>query len=604
MPLITWNLTLTVRGPFLTKSATPGDYGVDAVLARDKKQENFYIPGTSLVGVLRKAWEELFCDDFINDWLGQNQHSDSPKGSVLPKPKRLYIGDLAIIPKKEVANRKTTYRIRIDEERGSVIEGAYLVIETPFAPGELVQFQGQVRFLANDEEDTHKFIRCLQIGLNWISQLGAYGTVGFGELVEVKLENQVENPLCHTSTVSIDGEKINWGYDLVIRPQSPFCITENHLAGDKLFKSRDVIPGNVIKGTLANFWKRLLGCSGETKINEKLDSTRPELGRYFDDLRITHAFPGKDRVRPVQYSLSWVKVGDSFCDVASYEMTDWIANHAMAPAFAVDWKGKDYAKVKQCFGWPEVERELRIRTAVDAETRRTKDEQLFAYEMVVPTKEKVEEWYAHLDLSAVPELDRAKVVEQLHSLIAEGLVGLGKTKAYARLQLLNAGNIRSHCPSYLQGPEWIVTLQTPALLCSPEGLTDADGDRPAALLKAYRDTFASLSKGSLVLQRFFATQSLAGGKYLWKRFKYSDSYEPLLLTNAGSVFVLHPQTGKEKEAQQCIENWFNTGLPVTKWVVDQYSLGEKPASYWQKCPYIPQHGFGEIAVNVGMSSAG
>lgn len=597
MFLITWDLTLTVRGPFLTKSSTPGDYGVDAVLARDKR-EQFYIPGTSLVGVLRKAWgelSELLGDDFklsIDDWLGKDL--DSKENNPLPRPKRLYIGDL-IGPKKEF---KTSYRIRIDEERGSVKEGAYLVTKTPFAPGEEIDFKGQVRFLARDDKERDGFYRHLQMGLKWISQLGAYCTVGFGELVEVKLENQVENPLCHTSTVSIDGGKINWRYDLVIRPQSPFCITENHLAGDKLFKSREVIPGNVIKGTLANFWKRLLGCSGETKINDELDSTRRELGHYFDDIRITHAFPGKDRVRPVQYPLSLVKVGDSFCDVARYEVTDWIASHATAPAFAVDWKNKDYTEVKKLFGWPSVERELRIRTAVDAKTRRTEDEKLFTYEMVVSTQEKVEEWYAHLDLSAVPELDRAKVVEQLHSLIAEGLVGLGKTKAYTQLQLLNSGNIRSHCPSYLQGPEWIVTLQTPALLCSPEGLTDADGNRPAALLKAYRDTFASLSKGSLVLQRFFAKQSLAGGYYLWKRFQYIPNYEPWLLTEAGSVFVLCPQVGKEKEARQCIEKWFNTGLPIPEWAVAKYQLGEKPASYWEKCPFIPQHGFGEIVVNL------
>jgi hypothetical protein len=592
MPLITLDLTLTLSGPFLTQSSTPRDYGVDAVLARDNL-ERFYIPGTSLVGVLRKAWKELFGDDFINDWLGQEQHSDSPKGSVLPRPKRLYIGDLALMTIKKEANRKTTYRIRIDEERGSVAEGAYLVVETPFAPGELVQFQGQVRFLANDAEDTNKVIRCLHVGLNWISQLGAYCTVGFGELVKVTLkpaeEKKDEKFLALSSCCK---------YDLVIRPQSPFCIAERHLAGNKLFKSSEVIPGNVIKGTLANFWKRLLGRPGETKINEEFDSTRRELGRYFDDLRITHAFPGKNKVRPVQYPLSWVKVGDSFCDVALSEMTNWIASHTSAPAFAVDWKGKDYSEVNKLFGWPSLTKELRIRTAINAETRRSSDEQLFAYEMVVPTGGM--EWYARLEMSAVPESDRGKVVEQLRSLIAGGVVGLGKTKAYAQLELLDSESIRSHCPSQMETRNelWVVTLQTPALLCSPENLTDSNSDRQAALFTAYCDTFTLLSKASLVLQRFFAKQSLAGGYYLWKRFQYIPNYEPWLLTDAGSVFVLCPRVGKEKEAQRCVEKWFNTGLPVPSWAVDKYQLGEKPASYWKKCPFIPQHGFGEIAVNV------
>ncbi len=596
MPLMTWNLTLTVRGPFLTQSSTPGDYGVDARLARDKL-ERFYIPGTSLVGVLRKAWgelSELLGDDFkghVNDWLGQESGSeDNPALAFLPQSKRLYFSDLTC-PKRE--SSKTSYRIRIDEERGSVNEGAYLVIETPFAPGEEIDFRGQVYLLARENEEVTEITRYLQIGLHWITQLGAYGTVGFGELVEVKLEppadkNQKEEKILPLPSC--------WKYDLVIRPQAPFCIAENHLAGNKLFKSRDVIPGNVIKGTLANFWKQLLGCPRETEINDKLDSNRCELGRYFDDIRVTHAFPGQGKVRPVQYPLSWVKVGDSFCDVAAYEMTDWIASHATAPAFAVDWKGKDFAKVKRHFGWPAVTRELRIRTAVNAETRRSSDEQLFAYEMVVPTGGM--EWYAHLDLSAIPQSDRAKVVAQLRSLVAGGVVGLGKTKAYAELELLDLGSIRSHCPSRWQGPTWVVTLQTPALLCSPEGLTDSNSDRPAALLKAYSDTFASLSEESLVLQRFFAKQSLAGGEYLWKRFQYSQPYEPWLLTDAGSVFVLCPQVGKEEAAHEVMEKWFNTGLPIPEWAVKRYQLGEKSADYWEKCPFIPQHGFGEIAVNV------
>jgi hypothetical protein len=119
-----------------------------------------------------------------------------------------------------------------------------------------------------------------------------------------------------------------------------------------------------------------------------------------------------------------------------------------------------------------------------------------------------------------------------------------------------------------------------------------------AILKAYSDIFTSLSEGNIVLQRFFAKQSLAGGYYLWKRFQYPRPYEPWLLTDADSVFVLCPQVGKEKVAQQYIEKWFNTGLPVPKWAVNKYQLGEEAASYWERCPFIPQHGFGEIAVNV------
>jgi hypothetical protein len=44
--------------------------------------------------------------------------------------------------------------------------------------------------------------------------------------------------------------------------------------------------------------------------------------------------------------------------------------------FAIDWKNG--GSVQAEFGWAELQRELRVRTAIDRERRRAKDDQLFA----------------------------------------------------------------------------------------------------------------------------------------------------------------------------------------------------------------------------------
>jgi len=55
---------------------------------------------------------------------------------------------------------------------------------------------------------------------------------------------------------------------------------------------------------------------------------------------------------------------------------------AAPPEFQPDWK--DWTTVNTDFGWPKVRKELRVRTAIDANARRAKTGNLFAYETVVP----------------------------------------------------------------------------------------------------------------------------------------------------------------------------------------------------------------------------
>lgn len=584
-------ISLTVRGPFLTQTSTPLDYGIDTALARNKDKTP-YLPGTLLTGKLREAWLELIdlgveqCQPDIISWLGEKSDpsQDTLESTVLPKPKRLYINDLVLTQTEE--KKEVNYRIRLDSKRGSVEKGAYLVTERPFAPGDEITFQGTARFLARNETEANELTRQLEIGLKWLSQLGADRTVGFGELIGVNIEPD----LAVNSAEPTEPLPASDTYDITIRPESPFCISEHHIAGNNLFNSSNVIPGGVIIGTLANIWKSLLGHKNTISVDSQLDSERQELSDYFDDIRVTHAFPGYDPIRPTQPPLSLVKADDLY-DVALCDGAGLIND--LAPAFAVDWKGNDYAEVDKLFGKPAVKREVRVRTKINYQKRRSEDEQLFAYEMAVPTDDIT--WTARLELSAVPAEKRPQLVKQLQSLIAPGLVGLGKTKAYAQIELLPPNSILPCQASNLESRDgvWILTLQTPALLCDPDVLT-ATGQ---TLHQAYASVFAELSENSLELVRFFATQSLAGGFYLWKRFQTDQPYQPYLLTNEGSVFVLQP-TQEKAAAKSFIEKWSKTGLPVPDWANKKYQRAGKAGNHWSNCPYIPQNGYGEIAVNL------
>ncbi|MFZ4987298.1 MAG: hypothetical protein ACOYLF_17735, partial [Blastocatellia bacterium] len=119
---------------------------------------------------------------------------------------------------------------------------------------------------------------------------------------------------------------------------------------------------------------------------------------------------------------------------------------------------------------------------------------------------------------------------------------------------------------------------------------------PKDLYQLYHEIWSQLSDGSLHLCHFFASQSLAGGFYLHRRFRETQpKYYPFLLTNPGSVFVLRKE---QNAAGQFIRDWLQHGLPLPDWAQQRYAPPGTPGEHWDYCPYIRQNGFGEIAVNL------
>lgn len=577
MPDFDLNIVLILQGPVLSHSTAVGASGISSPFARNSKDE-YYLPGTLIKGRLRQAWNELHSavgasfQPSLTNLLGES--SDHPQvrpTAVDPLRGSLYFDDFT---NQAQERDDTRYRIGIDGERGAVKKGFYQVLDAPYKVGESVKFSGAIRFSASDATSANNIKREIEIGLRWITSLGAERSVGFGRLLDVNVSAPQQAAIA--AKQSATGATT---LSLKLSPNAPFCLARRRI-DPNLFESDTIIAGAAIKGSLASSWRALLGQSPNGVITSTLDPARLELCRNFEKIRFTHAFPAGQAARPVTAPLSLVKANKvQLYDVALAKSAMLVGNPLAAPEFAVDWKSD--SDVQQMFGWAELDRELRVRTAIDSDRRKAKDEQLFAYEKIVP---KDVNWYCQIDLGAVPDGERRAVEGQLLDLLANGLRAIGKTKARVTVEVELAGIPAMHLSNTASREGfWIVSLQTPALVCNQSRVIEKD------LLTAYQEVFSQLSGDSLALQHFLARQSLAGGEYLWKRFQSHNQYSPWLLTDAGSVFVLKAEPGQDSAAQNCINNWYAHGLPLPAWVMDRH---------WTNCPFLPEGGYGEIAVNL------
>ena len=351
---------------------------------------------------------------------------------------------------------------------------------------------------------------------------------------------------------------------------------------------------------------------GDERSHPAARETLAALARDFAKIRFTHAFPtahDSDR-RPVVPPLSLVAAEPSYndipreiYDVALCSRPRRIPHEGgeRPPVFAFDWKRHVVTKhVEERFGWPKIRREVRVRTAIDSDKLRAETERLFGYEMIDPERL---DWLATLDLSGVAQQDRLQVLADVQQLLSAGLGPLGKTKVDADVWLGLPNTFQPAVPSNvnpLPGDWWVITLQTPALLCLPNDLTWSSRQSPQEKLhEGYQRVFAELSKGALYLERFFAVQALssthfAGGRPTDER----GYYYPFVPTVPGSTFVLRAH-GDAARAQLMIANWLAHGIPLAKSVAKSIDHGfDLDASdAWKHCPMLDRHGFGEIIVN-------
>jgi hypothetical protein len=594
-------ISFAVEGPVLSRSTSIGAFGVDAPAARlSGPSGTLYLPGTLVLGRIRDAFRTLAqADDRYGAalalWFGARDNAEAGP----PHRRRLFISDLTFQSPGADATRP---RVAIDPLSGSVLEGAIQTVESPFGIGETVTCEGDVRLLGQADE-IEAFWPLLRKALCWITQLGSLRTVGYGRIKHPCLKPATDVPPPPEPPAACGQLRI------VLDVRDPLCVGEKR-NDPNTFASSDVIPGGAIKGTLASMILADLAVPPSKGTVEEADSSA--LGRNFSRLRFTHAVPvvrpeagSPLPPRPSRIPHSWVRA--PACDDAGKALEAHVfydaarAEHpaaayvigGAAPRFSPDWKHDAWTEAEELTGWSAPGTELRVRTAIDETLRSARANQLFAIECRVTTGHL---WVGEIDLSAVPDTERAEVVQALHGLVAQGIAGLGRTGSFATVRLEAAAEPAG--PEIDERGRIALVLQSAALLREPA----IAGDVTEAYRQAFRELGAEAS--GLTLAAIFVRERLAGAEFIAARFFGKDRiYRPYLLTEPGSTFVFDIGPGRRADACAAVAGWERRGLDIPAATLDAYAL-PKGASLWKACPFVRENGYAEVASRTRLTAAG
>jgi len=559
--LYQFQIDITLIAPWLVHGNDPGKFGLDATLLRDH-QGRPILPGTLLQGRLRHAWAEMRKDFQLAmpdpaQWFGKEGNERDARG-------RLWIDDLVMLNPPNDQSLST--RVPIDPDTGAARQGMLLMIEQLCPPGTPVHFSGTWRAWLDDAE-ANELQKAIQAGLNWQSQLGAQRSVGFGKIEKISTSRKkVEK----NNTTAPSGARLRLTLDFA----SPLCVGARSRRGN-VFISSDTISGGTLKGAIASQLRQQYG-KPVPELNEQ-----SKLDKHFDALRFTHAFPANGNQRPGALPLSLAAVEGNLYDLAACATPQLIDQNA--PAFCHDWKKNAWNAALQQQAWGKTQRHLRVRTAIDPETRTAQEQKLFAYDCCVA--ETGTRWLADIDFSAIPAADRDQVCAELAALLQAGLGPIGKTDAWASASL-SAETASVWSQMEITSNSVTVQLNTPALLIASSQVAEQNTPDLQAI---YRALFDELSDNSLHLSHYFASHHMAGGEFLHKK-RSAGRYLPYVLTDAGSVFIF--KVNDAKKAKITLAHWQQLGLPLPK------AVESEAGNDWQRNPYLPQNGYGEVAINL------
>lgn len=582
-------LTIELESPFLTRSVEATDVILDSHILRDADGEAI-LPGTLVKGVIRDALTTLKKRLGTLDYQSATHHLLDDLGTLFgkasghdalgrPLPERseasnagwsadnqpdrgqLDIADLiAVTPEPPREDRPghahRLARVEIDDRLGAAREGHLQFIELPWPIGTPVTFTGKMYLRRNASCPADRAAWLIEKVLKLVPAVGAIKSAGFGKLLSVAVSPPEPHLLAPDSGWTDTDQFVELTFDRPIlvnadRPQA------NIIRGD------DVVPGAVIKGAMAQM---LDAADMATQLSDALAETV-----------VTHAFPVTDKGqadnaprRPLPLSLT--RVADSFEDVLLTEQLDAVGRKPGLHRFQTDWKHADWKAAWAAHRMSEDEpaRDVRTQTAIDPDTGGADEERLFSVSAVRP-----EGWRWILRLSASLEAVTADQRAWLLGTLTSGLPDIGRTRAHAFgkvvpgiEQLPNTGaGIKGRADTYA------FTLETPALLNDLAQLRAAPD--------VGRDYAAYWRHLGYRLLRFFARQKLAGGHIALRYPQRDDAYEPYLLTEPGSVFLVE-RLDKPRHEPHDLARW---GLPLSRSVTRQH---------WKQCPFLPKNGFGQV----------
>jgi hypothetical protein len=585
------DIILDIAGPFLCSGTAPSTWGLDASFDRDYLGRP-YIDRSHIKGKLREALEELgTAATSLDTWFGRGGEMNNG----LCRISDFRLNDAELEKKlTDESSVKTLTRIRKDPVRKVVDPTAMFVVEDAFpgASDNSYQWHGTITCYMDDTSAADTFHATINEGLKWTAAFGAEKGVGFGRLKAVTTNLSTEPVKIDLNAHITPAPQLT----ITIKPEEPLLLGDLRMK-DNYLESREYIGGNAIKAALAQGINTALGIKdpARTPIDKTsvVANSFPRLAKYFEHIRFTHAFPTISNKRPAIIPFSLVKTGDQYHDVALEDGPKLFDDKA--PIFQTDWKASDYPDS----GWAFPRRFTKTRTAIDKITRRADDGSMFTFQYICPVTNKGEaiSWVGGISLSGLtldPNDTIADVERELECAL-DFLQTLGKRGSLVTATLTPEPPV-PYCPmaSWFKDKLAIITLQADTLMVNPEDLVqEQTAEKLLELYKAYWDT---MSGSSLELVRFFATQKLRGGYLHRRRRTTPSSYYPFYLTEAGSVFVL--KVINEATAKTKVEGWLNNGLMVPGWVQTRYGKNGEPLwKLWKYCPFIPENGFGEVAVN-------
>lgn len=587
--LIQMPVTLTVKGPILTAGFTRSGWGLDATFYRNW-EGRLALPASHIRGKLKEAMSEIqtlapvknpTCAELFGA-VSRNEINQT--GSYDPQRGILKISDFIV---DETFPDSIRTRIRIESDRGTAHEGAIMISESPFPSGKDTKWHGTVEFFAGDSEKAG-ILENIKHAFLFLHAVGADKTVGYGCVKKVEFGNPVEPA---TVTAPFQASPRN-GFSLSLTPTEPFIIGGvRHM--ENIFTSETIISGSIIKGSFAAGLNRLAGNTLTMPIdetNQKIQEKWPMLARYFSRLRFLQAIPSHDnRFRPCIKPLSGVQYAGKYRDIAFDDVDSCYADHETPIAFQIDWK-ETPAGLPPEYHQPELSYHPVTRTAIDGETRKANDSQLYSFHMLSPQKDVF--WNSDILFPvAMPAADQAGLSRELCEVCTSALRYIGKRQSIFNVEW-QAG-VPSFDPEKLNrnASRFAVTLQSPALLINPEDLAktaDSVFDDHEKLKNLYSDYWKSIFKDTARFDTFFARQELQGG-YLGMRYQ-QNGYRPFYLTSAGSTFVFTIQA--QNGLKEILERLQQSGLNLPEWA--------KPARgpAWKTCPFVPENGFGEIHITL------
>jgi len=591
-------IELNILGPFLTAATGAGAYSLDKVFHRDYAG-NLVVPQTHLKGRLRMALEELI-DHFdegerpaIDDWFGAS--SDQEASNFQPYAGMLKFSDLRVEPPAQMAARM---RMTMNTQTLTAKERLLRTIEEPFASGSRVKCVGTVSYYADDEVEALAIARILQTGLMWLPNLGAEKSVGFGRLQSVHIGKPRPRQVGPAPQTASSLPALH----LRIRPEESILIGGIKSGRTNFVRSRREIPGSVVKGALAESLNRSRGIRPAyrpiTATNAQEYGPFAELARHFHAVCVTHAIPTfVGSARPVRKPISTVQGPTGEGDVALRSGDPYPLIQGQAPSYFVDRKSGGLY-----LGDADPREVFVTRVEIDDATGRASDGKLFTYSFQCPVDEDGNplEWVCNVDFSAIAnDATRTVVKQQFASAVHLHLQNLGKLGRKVEIDVQD-GRVGAAYASKqpIENGLAIVTLQSDTIMLEAEAVRALrPGQDMTHLYAAY---WEELSGGSMVLEDFFAHQSFEGG-YLYHRYLGAAeraaapySYRPYYLTQAGSTFKL--KVLDEASARPLLSGWLGNGLPLPLWAQEAY--GQYDRELWQNCPFVPESGYGEIAVNL------